>query len=93
MLVFTSLTVLGTNRKSVEKSEPTHIIGKALKNLDIQRTRYYTAFGVVQASFLLGSARSVSLALSPCLVESAYRKELTDIKMLFLGTQNLFLST
>ena len=66
-------------------------IGKALKNPEIEPSRYYTAFGETSASFLLGRflgwhAQVISLSRASQLTW----QQLADNNVIFIGVQNLF---
>ncbi len=74
----------------VEKSEPIQILGKALKNPDIQPSRYYTAFGEVEASFLLGRLLGPHVRYSLSKSSQLSWQQLADNDVLFVGVQNLF---
>jgi hypothetical protein len=75
----------------VEKSEQVHVIGKALRNPDIQPSRYYTAFGEVEASFLLGRLLGPNVQLFSLSKSSQLTwQQLADNDVLFVGVQNLF---
>ncbi|WP_260737255.1 hypothetical protein [Tunturiibacter lichenicola] len=75
----------------VEKSKPIQILGKALNNPDIQPSRYYTAFGEVEASFLLGRLLGPHVQLFSLSKSSQLTwQQLADNDVLFVGVQNLF---
>jgi hypothetical protein len=75
----------------VEKSKPIQILGKALKNPDIQPSRYYTAYGEVEASFLLGRLLGPHVKLFSLSKSSQLTwQQLADNDVLFVGVQNLF---
>ncbi len=75
----------------VQNSEPIHVLGKALKNPDIQPSRYYTAFGEAEASFLLGRLLGPHVQLFSLSKASQLTwQQLADNDVLFVGVQNLF---
>jgi hypothetical protein len=75
----------------VQKSKPIQILGKALNNPDIQPSRYYTAFGEVEASFLLGRLLGPHVQLFSLSKSSQLTwQQLADNDVLFVGVQNLF---
>jgi hypothetical protein len=75
----------------VQNSEPIHVLGKALKNPDIQPSRYYTAFGEAEASFLLGSLLGPHVQLFSLSKASQLTwQQLADNDVVFVGVQNLF---
>ncbi len=66
-------------------------IGKALKNPEIQPSRYYTAFGEASASFLLGRLLgSHAQVFSLSRASQLSWQQLADNNVIFIGVQNLF---
>lgn len=77
--------------KDVEHSEPIHVVGKALKNPSIQPSRYYTAFGEAEASFLLGRLLGPHVPIFSLSKTSQLSwQQLADNNVIFVGVQNLF---
>lgn len=77
--------------KDIVSSPAIKTLTSALKQTDIQPSRYYTAFGEVEASFMLGkllSSHEQSLQLVRTSQLSWQR--LADNNVVFVGVQNLF---
>jgi hypothetical protein len=77
--------------KDILDSPAVNVLRNALKNEDIQPSRYYTAFGEADASFLIGKLlgpreRNMSLVKTSQLSW----QQLADNNVLFVGVQNLF---
>jgi hypothetical protein len=77
--------------KDILDSPAVNVLRNALKNEDIQPSRYYTAFGEADASFLIGKflgprERNMSLVKTSQLSW----QQLADNNVLFVGVQNLF---
>jgi hypothetical protein len=77
--------------KDVSASPAVSALRRALKNPDIQPSRYYTAFGEVDASFLIGKffgPREQNLSIVK--TSDFSWQQLADNNVLFVGVQNLF---
>ncbi len=79
------------NWKDLQDEPALKEIGKALKNPEIEPSRYYTAFGEASASLLLGRllgphSHELSLSRSSQLTW----QQLADNNVIFIGVQNLF---
>jgi hypothetical protein len=75
----------------VEASQNVGALRKALKNPDIQPSRYYTAFGEVDASFLIAKLLGPRVQnLSVVKTSDLSLRQIGDNNVLFVGVQNLF---
>jgi hypothetical protein len=77
--------------KDLQNTPALKEIGKALKNPDIQPSRYYTAFGETSASFLLGRLLgSHAQVFSMARASQLTWQQLADNNVIFIGVENLF---
>ncbi len=77
--------------KDVKDSRAVQGISKAMKSEDIQPSRYYTAYGEVEASYLLGKLLGPHVATSSLLKASQLTwQQLADNNVVFVGVENLF---
>lgn len=77
--------------EDVEKSPAVNSIRKALDNPDLQPSRYYTAFGEVDSSFMLGRLLGPHVQLFSISKASQLSwQQLADNNVVFVGVQNLF---
>ena len=77
--------------KDLHNSLPLKVIGKALKDPDIQPSRYYTAFGEAYASLLLGRFLGPHVQIfSLSRTSQLTWQQLADNNVIFVGVQNLF---
>jgi hypothetical protein len=77
--------------KGMQNAPALKVIRKALNNPDIQPSRYYTAFGEISASFLLGRLLdSHAQVFSLSRASQLTWQELADNNVIFIGVQNLF---
>ncbi len=75
----------------VERSPVVTSIRKALQNPDLKPSRYYTAFGEVDSSFLLGRLLGPHVQLFSLSKASQLTwQQLADNNIVFVGVQNLF---
>jgi hypothetical protein len=80
------------NRWSDVAASPTvKALGAALKTQEIEPSRYYTAFGEVDASFLMAKLLGSRVQnLSVVKTSNLSLRELEDNNVLFVGIENLF---
>lgn len=77
--------------KDVATSPAVAALRRALKDPDIQPSRYYTAFGEVDASFLIGKFLGPREQNFSLVKTSDFSwQQLADNNVLFVGVQNLF---
>jgi hypothetical protein len=77
--------------KDVVSSPSVAALRAAVKDADIQPSRYYTAYGEVEVSFLLGKLLGPRVQnLSVVKTSQLSWQQLADNNVLFVGVQNLF---
>lgn len=77
--------------KDVVSSPSVASLRKAVKDADIQPSRYYTAYGEVDVSFLLGKLLGPRVQnFSVVKTSQISWQQLADNNVLFVGVQNLF---
>jgi hypothetical protein len=77
--------------KDVLKSPTVHKLTNSLQNADLQPSRYYTAFGEVEASFLLGKLLGPRHPVFSLVKASQLTwQQLADNNVVFIGVENLF---
>ena len=79
--------------KDIQASPAVKSLRGALGNADVQPSRYYTAFGEVNAAFLLGRVLGpFEQNLSVAKTSQLSWQQIADNNVLFIGVQNLFFS-
>jgi hypothetical protein len=77
--------------QDVLNSPAVHKLTSTLKNTDLQPSRYYTAFGEVEASFLLGKLLGTRAPVFSLVKSSQITwQQLADNNVVFIGVENLF---
>jgi len=75
----------------IEQSETMRALGKTLNSSGMQPSRYYTAFGEVQAAFQLGRLLGPRLPLFSLGKASQLTwQQMSDNSVIFIGVENLF---
>lgn len=75
----------------IEHSEAMQLLSKTLKSPAIQPSRYYTAFGEVQAAFQLGRLLGPRTSLfSLGKASQVTWQQMSDNNVIFVGVENLF---
>jgi len=77
--------------KDVLSSPAVHKLTNSLKGVDLEPSRYYTAFGEVEASFLLGKLLGPRKPMFSLVKASQLTwQQLADNDVVFIGVENLF---
>lgn len=75
----------------IERSETMQALSRTLKSSGMQPSRYYTAFGEVQAAFQLGRLLGPRLPLfSLAKASQVTWQQMSDNNVIFIGVENLF---
>jgi hypothetical protein len=75
----------------IERSETMQALSRTLKSSGMQPSRYYTAFGEVQAAFQLGRLLGSRLPLfSLAKASQVTWQQMSDNNVIFIGVENLF---